>query len=95
MSDPVTSKSDSDELVYHDYSSNTSSWSSDASVGAVFRALSVNMVLTNHLEEDEDDGLLQSEDDPWIKHLNTLWDTHFEQHEPHTRGQTNPSQPQD
>lgn len=29
-------------------------------------------------------GILQSEDDPWIKHLNYLWNTCFEQHEPPT-----------
>lgn len=33
-------------------------------LGAVFRALSVNMVSA---KDDEDDGLLQLENDPWIK----------------------------
>lgn len=48
----------------------------------VFNALSANMVLTSHPKEDENDGVLQSEDDPWIRHLNTLWDIHFEQLKP-------------
>ena len=28
--------------------------------------------------------MIQSDTDPWIKHLNTLWDTRFEQREPPT-----------
>ena len=44
------------------------------------------MVATSHLEEDREDTfefeeLIQSDSDPWIKHLNTLWDTRFEQRE--------------
>ena len=35
------------------------------------------MVSTNHLE-DGDEEMIQSDTDPWIKHLNTLWDTRFE-----------------
>lgn len=40
------------------------------------------MVLASHLENVEEYGLFQSEDNPWIKHLNTLWDTSYEQNEP-------------
>ena len=40
----------------------------------------MNMVSTSHLEE-EDEEMIQSDTDPWIKHLNTLWDIRFEQRE--------------
>ena len=43
------------------------------------------MVSTSHLEdEDEDEETIQSDTDPWIKYLNTLWDIYFEQREPPT-----------
>ena len=62
---------------------------SDVSVGDIFESLLVNMVSTSHLEDDEEptfeyEELIQSDSDPWIIHLNTLWDTWFEQHEPPT-----------
>ena len=41
------------------------------------------MVSTSHLE-DGDEEMIQSNTDPWIKHLNNLWDTRFEQREPPT-----------
>ena len=34
--------------------------------------------------KEEDEEMIQSDIDPWIKHLNTLWDIHFEQCEPPT-----------
>ena len=45
------------------------------------------MVSVSHLEDDGEDTLdpeelIQSDSDPQIKHLITLWDTRFEQHEP-------------
>ena len=43
------------------------------------------MVSTSHLEnedKDETEEMTQSDIDPRIKYLNTLWDIHFEQHEP-------------
>jgi len=47
----------------------------------------VNMISASHLEDDEEDifnseELIQSDSDPWIKYLNTLWDVRFEQCEP-------------
>ena len=41
------------------------------------------------MEDDEVDTfeseeLIQSDSDSWIKHLNTLWDTRFEQRKPPT-----------
>ena len=39
------------------------------------------MVSTSHLE-DGDEEMIQSDTDPWIKHLNTLWDIRFGQREP-------------
>ena len=38
------------------------------------------MVSASHLE-DGDEEMIQSDTDPWIKHLNTLWDVRFEQRE--------------
>jgi len=41
------------------------------------------MVSSSHLEDDgegiiESEELIQSDSDPWIKHLNTLWVVRFE-----------------
>ena len=58
-------------------------WESDVSVGNIFKELSVNMASTSYLE-DQDEEMIQSDADPWIKHLNTHWDTRFEQREPPT-----------
>jgi len=41
------------------------------------------MVSTSH-PKDENEEMIQSDKDPWIKHLNTLWDIRFEQREPPT-----------
>jgi len=71
VSTPIPSASESEESLYHNYSSGTSSWESNVSVGNLFEELSVNMVSTSHLE-DGDDEMIQSDTDPWIKHLNTL-----------------------
>ena len=77
VSTPVSSDSKSEEEVHLDSSSATSPWDSDISVGFIFESLSVNMVSINHLEDDREDTfkseeLIQSDSDPWIKHLNTL-----------------------
>jgi len=63
VSTSVPSASDSGGSSGRDYSSDTSSWESDVSVGNIFRELSVNMVSTSHLE-DEDEGMIQSDTDP-------------------------------
>ena len=84
VSTPIPSASEFEESLYHNHSSCTSSWESDFSVGNLFGELSVNMVSTSHLE-DGDEETIQSDTDPWIKHLNTLWDVHFEQREPPTK----------
>ena len=68
---PIPSDFESKESLYHDHSSGTSSWELDVSVGAIFGNVSVNMVSTIHLE-DEDEEMIQSDTDPSIKHLNTL-----------------------
>ena len=73
----VSSDSESKEEVYHDSSLATLSWESDVSVSDIFESLSVNMVSTNHLEDGGEDTFkskefIQSDYDPWIKHLNTL-----------------------
>jgi len=41
------------------------------------------MILVSH-PEFGDEQMIQSDTDPWIKHLNTLWDIRFEQHKPPT-----------
>jgi len=71
VSTPIPSTSESEESLYHSHSSGTSSWESDVSTGNIFRELSVNMTSTSHLE-DGDKEMIQSDTDPWIKHLNTL-----------------------
>ena len=38
------------------------------------------MTSTSHLE-DGDEEMIRPNTDPWIKHLNTLWDIRFEQRE--------------
>jgi len=49
-------------------------------ISVIFKELSVNMISTSH-PEDGDEEMIQSDTDPWIKHLNTLWDIRFEQRE--------------
>jgi len=71
MSTAISSASESEESLYHDHSSSTSSWESDVSVGDIFKDLSVNMVSRSH-PEDGDEKMIQSDTDPWIKHLNIL-----------------------
>ena len=44
VSTPILLDSESEEEVYHDSSSATSSWDSDVSVGDIFESPSVNMV---------------------------------------------------
>jgi len=59
----IPSASDSEKSLGHDYSSGTSSWESDVSVGNIFRELSVNMVSISHLE-DRDEEMTQADTDP-------------------------------
>ena len=49
VSTPIPSASESEEVLYHNYSSGTSSWESDVSVGNLFGELSVYMVSASHL----------------------------------------------
>ena len=74
VSTPVPSASESEGSLYRNHSSGTSSWESDVNVGNIFREFSVTMVSTSHLE-DGNEEMIQSDTDPWIKHLNALWDT--------------------
>jgi len=62
MSTPIPLTSESKELLYHNYSSGTSSWESDISVGNIFGELSVNMISTSHLENG-DEEMFQSDTD--------------------------------
>jgi len=55
VSNPIPSASEPEESLYHNYSSGTSSWESDVSIGNIFGELSVNMVSTSHLEDEDDE----------------------------------------
>ena len=82
MSTPVSSNLKSEKRVCHNQSSGTSSWVSDVSVSAIFKSYLVNMISTSHMEDEVEEGtkeMIQSDSDPWIKHLKTLWDIHFKQ----------------
>src|SRR5438270_7132891 len=81
---PDQSDVDSNPLARYDHSSDTSSFSSDVSVGTLFEPVSVNMVSAQPEPDDDEIELINTEDDPWIRHLNTLWDIRFEQREPPT-----------
>jgi len=83
VSTPIPSASESEKLLYHDYSSGTSSWDSNVSISNLFRELSVYMISASQLE-DRGEEMIQADTDPWIRHLNTLWDMRFEQREPPT-----------
>ena len=41
--------------THHDHSSGTSSWESDVSIRAICKSLSVNMISTIHLEDEDID----------------------------------------
>ena len=77
---PSASKNEISNYLCQDHSSGTSSWESDVNVGPFFKNLTVNMVSTSHPDEDAggDEELIESTNDPWIKHLNILWDMRFE-----------------
>src|SRR3954470_16456542 len=81
---PDQSDVDSNPLARYDHSFDTSSFSSDVSVGTLFEPVSVNMVSAQPEPDDDEIELTNTEDDPWIRHLNTLWDIRFEQREPPT-----------
>ena len=58
-STPIPSASESEESLYHNHSSGTSSWESDVNVSDIFKELSVNMVSTvgpkaHHSSFDDD-----------------------------------------
>lgn len=72
-----------DDSICHNHSCSTLSGDSDYGIGVLFKGLMVNMASISHLDDDKD-RILQSKDDPWIKHLNALWDSHFERCEPPT-----------
>src|SRR5204863_7116076 len=81
---PDQSDVDSNPLARYDHSSDTSSFSSDVSVGTLFEPVSVDMVSAQPEPDDDEIELINTEHDPWIRHLNTLWDIRFEQREPPT-----------
>jgi len=53
---------ESEESLYHDNSSGTSSLELDVNVGTIFENLSVNLISTSHLEE-EGEEIIQSDTD--------------------------------
>ena len=62
MSTPILSASESEESLYNNHSSGTSSWELDVSVGNIFKELSINMVSTSH-PEDGGEEMIQSDTD--------------------------------
>ena len=62
MSTLVSSNFEFEGSLYHDNSLGTSSWESDVSVGAIYGNLSINMVSTSHMK-DEDEEMIQSDTD--------------------------------
>jgi len=79
----ILSASESEGSLHHNHSSGMSSWESDVSVDNIFKELSINMVSIIH-PKDGNEEMIQSDTDPWIKHLNSLWDIRFEQRKPPT-----------
>ena len=61
---PDQSDVDSNPLVRYDHSSDTSSFSSDVSVGTLFKPVSVNMVSAQPEPDDDEIELINTEDDP-------------------------------
>jgi len=55
VSTPIPSAAESEESLYHNHSSGTSSWELGVSVGNLFRELSANIVSTSHLEDGRND----------------------------------------
>ena len=78
MSTPILSASEYEKSLYHNHLSGMSSWESDACDSNIFKDFSVNMVSTSH-PEDEHEEIIEVDIDLCIKHLNNLWDIHFEQ----------------
>lgn len=66
------------ESFFKDHSFDNFSWDFDTSVGTLFTSRSVNMLSAGQREDEKKDAMLHSENDPWIKHLNTLWKIRFE-----------------
>ena len=62
VSTPIPSASESEESLYHNHSSGTSSWESDVSIN-IFKDLSVNMISTSH-PEDGDEEIIQPDTGP-------------------------------
>jgi len=89
VSTPIPSASESDESLYHDHSSCTSSWESDVSVDDIFKNLSIEHGLNKPLERRRwgDDPVRYRFLDQTLEYslghsLWTVWITH--------RGQDNP-----
>ena len=78
---PDQSDVDSNPLARYDHSSDISSFNSDVSVGTLFEPISVNMASTQPEPDDDEIELIDTKNDPWIRHLNMLWDIRFEQRE--------------
>jgi len=62
VSTPIPLDIISRESLYDDHSSGMPSWKLDVTISIIFRNLSVNMVSTSHLEE-EDEKIIQSNTD--------------------------------
>src|SRR5204863_8524837 len=75
---PDQSDVGSNPLARYDHSPDTTSFSSNPSIVTLFEPVSVNMVSAQPEPDDDEIELINTEDDPWIRHLNMLWDIRFE-----------------
>jgi len=55
VSTSIPSGANFEESLYHDHSSGTSWWESDIRFGTNFEDLSVNIISTSHLEDENED----------------------------------------
>ena len=64
------------------YSSSSSNWESDVSVGVTLKNLFANMMSISQVEQDE--SIEPFDTDPWTQQLDFQWEKRFEQREPPT-----------
>src|SRR4051812_40946239 len=76
---PDQSDVDSNPLARYDHSADTSSFNSHVSIDTLFEPVSVNMISAQPDPDDDEIDLIDTKVDPWIRHLNMLWDIRFEQ----------------
>jgi len=71
-----------EDKSFPSYSSASSEWESDVSVGVLFKDLFVNITSIDQLEHEEAIEIFDIE--PWAQQLNFQWEKRYEQREPPT-----------